>query len=166
MLFSCHSKKEKIDPDIWYSQTKDFILTESNLPTDSTATEYFADGNQQKVKLFNNGHPTVEKWYQVTGEQIAETKYSRDGQFELRKEICQNGQIAFEGIFYKTNPYGLSTWFGCTKIKQKEGIRFKDKKVGIWKSWNDKGEVTETDYKNIELIDSLQIIKNFDNGID
>ncbi len=159
LLFSCNTHHEKFDSEKWYQRTKDFILTESNLPTDSTSIENYANGKTHKVIAFNNGHPTIEKWFRESGEQISETHYSCDGEFELRREICVDGQIAFEGIFYKKSAYGLSTWWGCGKIKEQEGIRFNEKKIGIWKSWDENGIVKETDYKNNDLIDSLETIK-------
>jgi hypothetical protein len=32
-----------------------------------------------------------------------EIRYSNNGDFELRREICENGNYAFEGIVYKSN---------------------------------------------------------------
>jgi hypothetical protein len=55
--------------------------------------------------------------------------------------------VAFEGILFKDKFYGLSKWKDCQDRIQMEGIRFEDEKVGIWKIYNDKGQVNEeTDY--------------------
>lgn len=164
-ICSCDTKNPKFDPDDWYKKTKEFILKESSLLPDSTETEYYDDGKPHKIRFFSNGIPIGEKWYRATGEQAVETNFSRDGQFELRKEICQDGKVAFEGVFYKKEPYGLSTWFGCGEFKQQQGIRFRDKKVGIWKSWDGNGKETNVDYKNNELIDSLKLIGNTESGV-
>ncbi|HEY4063627.1 MAG TPA: hypothetical protein VGM30_17085 [Puia sp.] len=161
-LYSCTQKPKHLDPSGWYERTKALILSQSNLPTDSTSTEKYEDGRNHKIKAFNNGHPTVEKWYRETGEQVVQKNYSRNGQFELREEICKDGKPGFEGIFYKGEAYGLSTWWRCGKSKEEEGIRYKDEKIGVWKNWDDNGKVTETDYKKSDLIDSLQLITRID----
>ncbi len=157
-LFSCAQKPKHPDPYSWYDNTKAIILSESNLLTDSTSIEKYENGKTHKVKSFNQGHPTVEKWYRETGEQVVQTNYSRDGQFELRMEICKDGKPAFVGIFYKDEGYGPSTWWKCGKSKEEEGIRYKDRKIGVWKYWNDNGKMTETDNKDGNLIDSLPSI--------
>jgi hypothetical protein len=158
LLFSCQTKPEKFDADNWYSQTKDFIIKDSNLPADSTSTE--DEIGWRKEIAYKGGRPIRIKWFHPSGEPGDETYFSRDGQFELRSKICKNGQLEFEGIFYRGDPYGLSTWWLCdTKTKQEEGVRFRNKRVGIWKTWIDEGEPLITDYKNAELIDSLQFIK-------
>jgi antitoxin component YwqK of YwqJK toxin-antitoxin module len=158
-LTSCKDTGHNFDPDTWYKETKQAILEQSDKPVDSTQTEKYDDGKPHKVKYFSRGTLTVEKWYRETGKQSAETRYSNDGLFELRREICSNSQTAFEGIFFKRNAYGLSTWWGCGEHKQKEGIRYKDQKVGQWKKWDSNGKETVYDYGSRELIDSLQAIK-------
>jgi hypothetical protein len=162
-LASCTQKPKPFDPNHWYWDTKALILSESNLPSDSTVTEKYDDGKTHKVRSFNHGHPTVEKWYRETGEQVVQTNFSRDGLFELRKEICEDGKPGFEGIFFKDRAYGLSTWWKCGKsIKEEEGLRYKDQKIGIWKYWDSSGKVTEMDYKNGDLLDSLPQIRGID----
>jgi hypothetical protein len=162
LLYSCTQKPKPLNPDHWYYETKEFILSESNLPTDSTSIERYEDGKTHKVKSFNHRHSTIEKWYRETGEQVVQTNYSRDGLFELRKEICKDGKPGFEGIFYKGEGYGPSTWWRCGKSKEEEGVRFKDRKIGVWKYWDTSGKVTEADYKNENLFDSLQWIRGVD----
>ena len=162
LLSSCTQKPKPLNPYHWYWETKSFILSESNLHADSTSVEKYGDGKTHKIKSIYRGHPTIEKWYRETGEQVAQINYSRDGQFELRKEICKDGKPAFEGIFYKTEAYGPSTWWKCGKSKEEEGVRYKDRKIGVWKYWNNNGKVTETDYKNDNLIDSLLQIYGVD----
>ncbi len=161
LFISCNTDKKKFDSDQWYNKTKNFILTESNLPIDSTSTENYENGIMHKLKSFNKGHLTIEKWFRETGEQVLETHYSKDGDFELRREICTNGKVAFEGVFFQKNSYGLSTWWGCGKFKQDEGKRFRNSRIGVWKHWDEKGVVSETDYKMNNLIDSLRTIKDF-----
>ncbi|MGN6214112.1 hypothetical protein [Parafilimonas sp.] len=158
-LTSCKDTSHKFDPDTWYKETKQAILEQSNKAADSTHTENYDDGKPHKVKYFNRGMPTIEKWYRETGEQVVETHYSSDGKFELRREICPSGKVAFEGIFVNKNAYGLSTWWGCGEHKQEEGIRFNNEKVGQWKTWDSNGKESVSDYGGSELIDSLQTIK-------
>jgi antitoxin component YwqK of YwqJK toxin-antitoxin module len=161
LLFcSCNQRPNPFNPNDWYQERKERILSESNLPTDSTSIERYENGKAHKVKSFNHGHPTVEKWYRETGEQVVQTNYSRDGLFELRREICKDGKPLFEGIFYKGQGYGPSTWWRCGRSKEEEGVRFKDLKIGVWKYWDTSGKVSEADYKNGNIIDSLQWIKD------
>lgn len=158
-FLSCKDTKEKLDPDTWYKETKQAILKQSDKPADSTQTENYNDGKPHKVKYFSQGTPTVEKWYRETGEQVVETHYSSDGMFELRREICPTGKIAFEGIFFNKKAYGLLTWWRCEGNKTQEGIRFNGKKIGQWKNWDSNGQETVSDYGSSELIDSLRTIQ-------
>jgi antitoxin component YwqK of YwqJK toxin-antitoxin module len=158
-LLSCKDSENKFDPDIWYKDTKQAILEQSDKPADSTQTENYPGGKPHKVKVFSHGLLAVEKLYRETGKQSAETRYSNDGLFELRREICPNGKTAFEGVFFKRNAYGLSIWWGCGEHKQEEGIRYKNEKVGHWKKWDSNGRESVSDYGNSELIDSLANIQ-------
>jgi hypothetical protein len=159
LLSSCTLHPKPSDPEKWYRETKEIILSESSLPTDSTATEKYADGTIHKAKSYNHAHPTVEKWYRETGEQVVQTNFSRNGLFELRREICKDGKPGFEGIFFQGNAYGLSTWWRCGKSKEEEGIRYKDQKIGVWKTWDVGGKLSATDYGHVNLMDSLPWIR-------
>ena len=78
----------------------------------------------------------------------------------MRKEICIDGSLVFEGIFYKKKSVGLSIWWHCENHnKQQEGIRFGNEKIGTWKEWDENGVMTETIYDNKNLLDSLLSIK-------
>lgn len=156
---SCTQARKSVDPYVWYRETKAQILTESNLPTDSTAIEKYENGKTHKLKSFHQGHPTVEKWYRENGDQVVQTSFSRSGQLELRMELCSDGKPGFEGIFFKDHGYGPSTWWRCGKSKEEEGVRYNDKNIGIWKNWDTAGNQTETNYGHAEVIDSLQWIK-------
>ena len=162
-ILSCKTSTKKNDPDKWYKQMKDFILVESNLPADSSSIEYYVAGQKHKIKYYHKGFITTEKWYRESGEQVLEIHYSNDQQFELRKEIiCESGQVSFEGVFYRKYSYGLSTWWNCDNQKESEGIRYRDNRIGVWKTFDKNGDSTLTDYKKYNLIDSLQLIKKFD----
>lgn len=163
IFFSCGTQPKTFDPDKWYKKTKELILKESNVSIDSIKTENYETGQRHKVKSFSGGRIAFERWYRESGEQVAQINYATNRDLEIRQEICQSGKIAFEGIFYKGNSYGLSTWWGCGKYKQDEGIRFNDKKIGIWKKYSENGDSTLTDYGNSNYVDSLNYIIHFEN---
>jgi antitoxin component YwqK of YwqJK toxin-antitoxin module len=156
--FSCTTKQNHFDTDKWYEQTKNKILEMCNITPDSTFKEYYDDGKVHVIKSFKNGHLISEKLFRGTGEQVTETNYSSDEAFQLRKEICEDGQISFEGIFYKGEAYGLSRWWRCDQSKIEEGVRFRSDKIGIWKKWNKDGQVTESNYRHENFLDSLRLI--------
>ena len=145
----------KTSPDKWYEDAKAEILKQSELKPDSTIITFDEDSTFKKVHLFSSGHEFLLKGYNK-GFLRLETRYSKDGNFELRREICNNGNYAFEGIVYKSNFYGLSTWFYCDGKIDHQGVRYNNQKIGIWKKFNETGkQIEETDYKNLEKIDSL-----------
>ena len=146
----------------WYTSTKSIILSDSNAYTDSTSLEKYPDGKTHKIWSYNHGHPTVEKWYREAGEEAAETNFSHDGLFELRKEICKDGNPLFEGIFYKDHAYGPSTWWRCDSTIDEQGIRFNDREIGVWQYWDSSGKVEKINYHREELIDSLPMIMGVD----
>ena len=91
---------------------------------------------------------------------VGETRYSADKKFELRREIYPSGQLAFEGVYYNGNFYGLSTWWFENGQTREQGIRFNDQKISIWKTWDEQGNLLrKKDYNNTTLIDSLTLIK-------
>ena len=154
-LTRCASNHGRTSSDKWYEDTKAEILKQSDLKPDSTALMYNEDSTFTKEHYFSAGHEFHLKGYNK-GILRLEIHYSKDRNFELRREICDNGNFGFEGIVYKDHFYGLSTWRYCDGQIHHQGIRHNGKKVGVWKKFDESGkQIEETDYKNTELLDSM-----------
>jgi antitoxin component YwqK of YwqJK toxin-antitoxin module len=157
-LTRCVNNDTKTAAHKWYEDTKAEILKQSNLTPDSTTLILNEDSSFKKEHYFSAGHEFLLKGYNKDVLRL-EIRYSNNGDFELRREICENGNYAFEGIVYKSNFYGLSTWRYCDKSIDHQGIRYNGQKIGIWKKFDEKGKLTEEiDYKNIEKLDSMPTI--------
>lgn len=158
-LTSCDLTTEENKHIKWFDQTKNEILNQSNLTADSTFVTLSDDSvitwthNLFKGQEFSKEGKIKEKLR-------IKSYFSKSADFELRQEICDNGLVAFEGILFKDKFYGLSKWKDCQDRIQMEGIRFEDEKVGIWKIYNDKGQVNEeTDYGHYKSVDLFPKIK-------
>jgi hypothetical protein len=103
LLSQCKNKPEGTIHDPWFERTKDSILSKSNIVSDSSAFEQVA--NEPKIqKYYQQGILLAKKYFGADGKQIGIFYFSPDGQFELRREICPNGQTSFEGIFIRGKP--------------------------------------------------------------
>lgn len=159
LLACCASHDGRTSTNKWYEETKAEILKQADLIPDSINLTYNEDRTFKEEHYFSGGHEYLFKGYNNEILRI-EAHYSIDGNFELRREICENGNWGFEGIVYKGNFYGLSTWRYCNGQIDHQGVRHNDLKIGIWKKFDETGkQIEESDYKNIEQLDSMPIIK-------
>jgi hypothetical protein len=159
IFYSC-TKKQSLDPRIWYNHTKSVILKNSMVRPDSIVGKTL--NNSSWVLTFSSRGKTYRELRNNSLSRVhADTYYGKNHDFELRREICQNGTISFEGIFYKKLAYGLSTWYeNCDSSKIKEqGVRYKSGAIGIWKIRNDNGRLVEEDHNNSDKLDSMPLIK-------
>lgn len=175
LFISCNNSPAP-DPAItWYEETKAEILKQADLEPDSVVT--FKNTIAKRETLMNGKiivpetTLVVEKAYldgrifhvRILSEEKprAETFYSINGAFELRRELYPNGNYLFEGIIYNDHFYGLSTWSHANGKTEKQGVRFNDQRIGVWKKWDEAGILTEeTDYQNLAKLDSLpQLMK-------
>jgi hypothetical protein len=155
-MFSC-SKKQSNNTDAWFSTTKKEIIRQSSYMEDSVDVSYNKDSSYVSKSYYLQGRKlTMQRFNR--GRLVIESIYSKDGQFEFRREVCKNGDSGFEGIVYKDEFYGLSTWYYCS-VKSRiesQGVRFKGEKIGVWKKWSRRGRLLEeVDYGKKELLDSL-----------
>jgi len=145
----------------WYEEARTRLAAVASEGTDSTVQRPSADSTRTTECFFSGGHRTISRDYYRDSRWIGETVYSRDGRFELRREICPTGQTTFEGIFYGGHYYGLSSSWACgdTLRLDQEGVRYRDQKVGTWKIWNDSAKTWKTrDYGHENLLDSLEAL--------
>jgi hypothetical protein len=137
----------------WYEEIKAEILKQSDLEADSVHTE--VNGTWRKEHSYNNGRKFLVRNFN-DGNLRTETFYSTNSDFELRREICDRGLVAFEGIFYRGDAYGPSTWYKCDKKMTLRGVRYKGKEIGRWKIRNyHNDKLEDKDYGREELVDSL-----------
>lgn len=156
LMIACNPNQHD---DAWTARVKEKIIAESDLPTDSAFTSEVADMGFKKIRYYSKRTLTREKWHHANGFQPVEILYSKDGLFQLRRELCENGTVSFEGVFFKDQAYGMSTWWSCDDHSVLEqGIRYKGKQVGFWKTKDDAGKTTKVNFGKYPLIDSLERI--------
>ena len=160
LLTHCTNHDRKEQSNKWYLETKTEILKQSNLNADSTSQTFNEDKSYLTEDYYSFGHKFLTKGYNNTIPRL-EIHYSKDGNFELRRELCDNGNLGFEGITYKEHFYGLSTWRRCNGTLDQKGVRFNDQKIGIWKEKALWGQYKNTDYGNYNKFDSMPTIKNY-----
>jgi hypothetical protein len=159
LLIRCSSNDSKSSSDKWSADTKAEILRQSDLRSDSTSFTFNEDSTFKDEHFFFGGHKFLSKGYKK-GVLLSETRYSKDTNFELRREICDNGNFSFEGIVYKDHFYGLSTWRQCNGQLDHQGIRYNGEKIGVWRKWNETGKlIEEEDYDNVSKLDSMPSIR-------
>ncbi len=140
----------------WYEETKAEILRQSDMKADSSSLEYNEDSTFNRESFYLKGHKFRLIGSDTNGGIGLETHYSKDGNFELRREVCENGTFRFEGIYYINKFYGLSTWSYCDGRPSQQGVRYKSEKIGIWKDWDETGKLTEEkDFGKKEKLDSM-----------
>lgn len=144
----------------WYKETKEQILKQAALKADCTISTYNENRSFKTEHFYLNGHEFMSKGFS-DGILSVEIFFSKNKEFELRREICENGASSFEGIVYQGEFVGLSTWRNCNGNISEQGNRYNDKKIGIWKKFDRDEQLTEVnDYKNAEKLDSLPVIHN------
>ena len=154
---SCNHDR-KIPSQKWYTETKTEILKESELQPDTTVTNVI-DSVFTEKHLLNKSHEFKKLGYKK-GKLGLEIYYSTNGDFKLVRELYNN-ETLFEGIAYKDQFYGLSTWKNVNGFLSEQGVRYKNNKIGIWKRYDENGvRKDDTDYKQQEFIDSMPLISN------
>jgi hypothetical protein len=115
----------------WYEQTAARILDQARLQPDSVGLAFSADSTRRTESLYAAGKLFRRRFYD---QQIlrAEFYYAQTNDFELRRELCEEGGCAFEGIFVADQAYGLSTWWDCNRQLRKRGVRYGGEPVGEW----------------------------------
>lgn len=129
----------------WYEQTKAALLQVAELPIDSTRVVWAPDSQRHLIEYFSEGIVLWTEHYQQ-GKLAAQTLHSRNGQFELRREGCEDRRIAFEGLVFEDAHYGLARWWYCNGMLSEQGMRFRDVKVGRWEYYNRIGDLVKTEY--------------------
>jgi hypothetical protein len=166
LFTSCgKSKPQKPkDAQTWFDYTKSVILEQAETKMDNTTYTFTDDQSVEHIQL--GKHEIMRRIYNKKDTSMVWGRdwnaifyFSTNGDFEYRQEICKDGTLLFEGIVYKGEFYGLSTWRYCdTKKLMMQGVRYKNQKIGIWKSWDKDGNLSETNYNKLELLDSMPLI--------
>lgn len=156
LFFSACEQQKPFDPEVWYNINKEIILRQASQPTDSVERRNWGNEVPEREFFYRKGKLVRETRYRDTGVMAIEKFYSNDGRYELRREFCTDGSVSFEGIFYKSFGYGLSTWWGCGVPSQERGVRVKDKKIGNWLSIDAKGVQGRTEFGNEQELEILK----------
>ncbi|RAJ77609.1 hypothetical protein CLV59_107377 [Chitinophaga dinghuensis] len=161
ILSSCGQPQTRVAHELWYKNTKERILQQSSQEPDSVRYTFNQDSTLKTAWQYHDKHLMTKKGFQQSIFRF-EINYSKDGLFELRREMCENGKLAFEGIFYKNEAYGLSTWYDCKGNPINQGVKYKDQSIGSWKSWKKPMETpAEMDYGNNLPLDSFPTLKKY-----
>jgi hypothetical protein len=157
-LMSC--VKSPFSPDEWYLRTKLIILQDASRNFDSTNLNINPFSPDMRYYLLKG--KAVRSFLKGSKGGFTVVFYSKDCNFELRREVADNGSVLFEGITYKKHFYGLSTWWYVDGELKRQGVRWNDKKVGLWKTWplDQKNSIVYLFRAGKEnMIDSLQRLK-------
>ncbi|GBL35525.1 hypothetical protein EMGBS15_11200 [Filimonas sp.] len=154
----CDSGEQKAKAEIWYNETKATIFKQSDAPLDSTNTVFTKDNTCKSVIPYSKGHKLLKREF-VNDRLRNEVYFSKDDQFEFRREVCENGQASFDGIFYEGKPYGMSTWYYCNGKTKEQGIMLGEERIGTWIKWDEQGKVLEEkNHGSLDKIDQLPVI--------
>jgi len=91
-LTCCSSPSNK-----WYEETKAEILRQSNIKADSIISTFNEDSTYRQEHYYFAGQEFLLKGYNNRILRI-ETYTTKGKNFELRREICDHGELGFEGI--------------------------------------------------------------------
>ncbi len=148
-----------VDQKAWFEKTRAAILRQSKMNADSVGQQTSDDLVRRTELSYREGHLFLKKVYrQNILVQVA--FFDQSGEFELRRELCPNGKSRFEGIYVKGEAYGICTWYFCSGKIEKQGVRFRNKDIGIWKFYDEGGRLTEeADFENAKLADVMPDVK-------
>ncbi|NIG55825.1 hypothetical protein [Chitinophaga sp. Cy-1792] len=156
---ACERQQTAVAHRHWYEHTKSTILEQAGMAPDSIAYSYNEDSTHKVVEQYHDKHLLSTRGFDHDILRY-EIFYSIDRDFEFRRERCENGNPAFEGLFYKNEGYGITTWFAGNRLKE-QGVRFKNNRVGIWKLWTKENmEPEEKNYGGDAAIESFPVLKH------
>lgn len=139
--------------DPWYETTRKKIIEQSKLKADHTS-DVNVPGVEFLVRKYYNGRHEFRREYLDNSEKIRGIiLFSRNGDFELRNEIFENGTLSFEGIVYKGKFSGLSRWWHPNGKIREVGRRFNGRSFGVWETYDE-------DENLIKAVDDGKTIPN------
>jgi antitoxin component YwqK of YwqJK toxin-antitoxin module len=163
LLQSCSESLEDY-ATVWSNEVKVKIIQDANenpdtIIFDTSYMDITLLKEERKLKFFHlnpklNSDSTI-----ILYDTAISTFFSKDGDFELIKELCPGNKRSFEGIRYKGRHIGVAEFKYCNgKIKER-GCRFQGD-VGMWTKYDSSGKIIEqTDYGNVSRLKSLKKIK-------
>ncbi|MGB4850669.1 MAG: hypothetical protein WBP41_22265 [Saprospiraceae bacterium] len=158
MLLKINCNRSSIDfANQWSTTIKQNIIEDVNVQNDNTSIDS-TNNMFWNFTLYHNGIRT--KLFRInptTNDTLLSIFYSPDQKFELVRELCPGQESSFEGIRYKNKQVGLAEFRYCNGKLKEQGYRFGED-VGIWREWDKNGkQIKETDYGNSA---SLKQLKN------
>lgn len=158
-LIQCQ-KQAPLTPAAWYDALRTNIQSAADLKADTTHFQYLADSTFSHRTFIRQGCIYREEWYGKAGDLQGISLFTTDGKFELRREICPDRSIGFEGILFKNKFYGPCTWWHCNGRMRQQGFRYANREVGAWRRWDENGALVDSiERGNRHLLDSLRYIK-------
>lgn len=124
----------------WHEATKERILEQSELVADSISERTDTQTSELVRSYYYSGHLFRKEIVGKTGVVAYMVRYANDSNFSYCTEYCSHGYKIYEGIDYKHKPYGIATWYDCETGKiTEQGVRYKFRKVGLWKMYDRSG---------------------------
>jgi hypothetical protein len=145
----------------WTESMKASILADFDKGVDSTAFNPIQDGNFFEVFRYRNGLLKQKQYLSRDSLTIYEMFYAgRDGEFELRRKYCPNGQMAYEGITFHEEHCGMDIWWHCNGQVEHQGLRYRSKYFGKWPYMQEDGTLDHEDnFGLMEYLDSLELVQ-------
>lgn len=141
-VFGQTIKLSPSDTSYFYEES---IHLKSELPDGYYEVYYDEDKTQLKYEgeIQSEKKEGLWKKYNSDGTLVVEYHYS-EGQFNGDfKEYYQNGQLKFQANFKDGFPEGKSSEWWENGVKKSEGLYIGGAKTGLWKFWDNVGELTE-----------------------
>ncbi|WP_291911941.1 hypothetical protein [Chitinophaga sp. CB10] len=156
---SCNQPQTKVAHEQWFNNTKGEILRQASAEPDSTA---YTNGDypDQRVQLLYRERRLLSRKLFDHDVLRLEVFFSKDGQFEFRREYFPNGNKSYEGIRYNNAGYGITTVWLENGQEFTRGVLFNGNPVGEWKNFPPGSkEAVTADYGGITSLSEFPVLK-------
>jgi hypothetical protein len=117
------------------------------------------ESGSQSITYFVHGNKTIELYIdKKTNDTLSSRYYDNHENMCIVRELCPGISRNFEGLQVRHGytAYGLAEFRFCDGTLKEQGFRYMSQNFGIWKEWNEKGELIKTtDYKHPEYFKKL-----------
>ena len=142
----------------WTNQLEEYLEKEADTG-DSTACQNYKSGRISSSQMYSKGHIIIEDSILETGVTIKVSHLSRNGLFELKSGYYENGEKKYKCYYYNGKGCGVTTYWNENKSILYEGVLYNNTRIGCWKIRDSYSNLKDTNYRNLNLFDSLQLIK-------
>jgi len=144
----------------WSESVKRLILIQSQVDNYYITKKYYLNNNISKICYFNDHKLAKIEDFSEDGKNKFKIYYSHNGLLKLVDEFYDNGSFANEKIYFGNKEYGVYSNYDFQNTLVEHGYYFKGKRIGQWKFREKDGKISQIDYKNYQLVDSLPSISD------